>query len=453
MKYRLLVLLFAMALVLCELPPTYRDLALCSSTSSGMITAWWWLGEGLSYSSASQIAADVQTLKTMKFTGVYAADFDVFDYRYDSNPAAYDVAKVFRECELQNLGVFLCIWPSPSDNNPTVVNADPDSAQFRNSFGPHLQALANYFKQFTCFYGLALDDWGAGGPAPKVDNPVEFDQWMRQNFNIGRDYIIQYDDSWTWRSMFPPQYITSSNTCLAYYYYDMWGTAWIDAFHAAAAVNFPSHTLGYIASAWSYDWPAPPWSPQLIDAQVDACLQYQEFREFQYYAWRRGSPEGPNDIAMHPEWFTAIAAINQKIQDALGPPPETGTLKVFASYNGSYVATSVTVTGPQTVAGTTDPNNPLSFSLAVGTYVVSGTYFVPQSESVVVVKGQTSNVTLNFGGPPPPPPELPLQLIFILSAAGSVVGLVFFARRKKSRLHFSIRRQRGKHRLRLLNEA
>jgi len=130
--------------------------------------------------------------------------------------------------------------------------------------------------------------------------------------------------------------------------------------------------------------------------------------------------------------------------------PDTGVLRVFASYNGTYIITSVTVTGPQNVEGmtTTDPS-PLSFSLTPGTYLVSGNYFAPRSESVAVVKGQISDVTLNFGGPlPPPPPELPLQLIFVVSAVALVAGLVFFARRRSAR-HFSISRRRGKHRRRL----
>jgi hypothetical protein len=136
-------------------------------------------------------------------------------------------------------------------------------------------------------------------------------------------------------------------------------------------------------------------------------------------------------------WNLGLAAI------PLGPST-TGVLRVFASYNGTYVATSVMVTGPQNVEGTTttDPSVPLSFSLTPGAYVVSGTYFVSKSENVLVVVGHTSNVTLNFGGspppPPPPPPELPLHLIFVVGAVALVASLVFFGRRRGAH-HFSIK--------------
>jgi len=133
------------------------------------------------------------------------------------------------------------------------------------------------------------------------------------------------------------------------------------------------------------------------------------------------------------------------------PPPPLGTLRVFATYQSSYVATTVSVTGPEAKTGatTTDPSNPLTFEVTPGSYLVSGTYFIQKSENVTVVKDQLVDVTLNFGGSlPPPPPELPLQLIFIVSAVASVAGLVFFARRKRTR-HFSISRRRGKHRRQL----
>jgi hypothetical protein len=178
--------------------------------------------------------------------------------------------------------------------------------------------------------------------------------------------------------------------------------------------------------------------PGTFDQYQVATPYFYMMNEKLYLFYQGG--DSPTGYLSH--WSIGLAAIS------LGTP-DTGVLKVFASYNASYVVTSVTVSGPQTVVGTTttDLNAPLSFSLTPGSYVVSGTYFSPRSESIEVVEGQTSTVTLNFGGPlPPSVPELhlPLQLIFIVSAFASVAGLVFFARRRSTH-YFSINR-RGKHR-------
>jgi hypothetical protein len=89
------------------------------------------------------------------------------------------------------------------------------------------------------------------------------------------------------------------------------------------------------------------------------------------------------------------------------PPSNKGTLRIFSSVQGSYVATPVTVTGPESKSGTTtaDSSYPLTFELTAGAYTVSGTYAgSTQTTSVTVVAGQTTDANLNFGGSPPPPP-------------------------------------------------
>jgi hypothetical protein len=101
------------------------------------------------------------------------------------------------------------------------------------------------------------------------------------------------------------------------------------------------------------------------------------------------------------------------------PPSGTSTLRVFAYYSveqpdGSYqeslVPASVTVSGPQSQSGTTttDPNNPLSFTLTPGTYSISGTYDdTVQLAITTISQGQTSDVSLYFGssGSSSPPPS------------------------------------------------
>jgi hypothetical protein len=94
-----------------------------------------------------------------------------------------------------------------------------------------------------------------------------------------------------------------------------------------------------------------------------------------------------------------------------GTPQQKGTLRIFASYNGQYVAVPVTVSvsGSTVKSGTTttDANSPLIFNdLAPGSYTVSGSYqtITKTSDPQTVEVGKTLDCTLNFAGTPPTPP-------------------------------------------------
>jgi hypothetical protein len=101
------------------------------------------------------------------------------------------------------------------------------------------------------------------------------------------------------------------------------------------------------------------------------------------------------------------------------PSPSTGTLFVIAfyavkqpdgSYKGSYVEALITVIGPENHTGitTTDPWNPLNFTVAPGQYSVVGTYdSITQNVTVNVSAGSYGVAFLNFGSSPPPPLSLP----------------------------------------------
>jgi hypothetical protein len=339
----------------------------------------------------------------MGFNGVLIIDDDILAYTYDSDPSQYRSALIAQEC-LKNGMMFAFEARCPA--------VDPDDPSFRNSFGPHLQALANYFKQFSNFYGLQFDDWAAIGTGLKVDNYVEWDSWLRSQFDIGRSYWITYDDSFypgnreKWASLFGK--ITQPYTNTMCYYSQTFDPSWIDTFATGYPwANYPNHKLGLIVSSWRYSDAPSQWSPDTIRPWIEAALKYPLFKSFQYFGWRLSSPnqdtEWTNDLAAHPEWFSAITAINAEITGSQ-PPPSTGTLRVFASYQGSYIAATVSVTGPESKTGftTTDPNNPLRFEVTPGSYTVSGTYESnPQSKTVTVVVGQTVDVNLNFGGASP----------------------------------------------------
>lgn len=139
------------------------------------------------------------------------------------------------------------------------------------------------------------------------------------------------------------------------------------------------------------------------------------------------------------------------------PPSNKGTLRIFASAQGSYVATPVTVTGPESKSGTTtaDSSYPLTFELTAGAYTVSGTYAgSTQTTSVAVAPGQTTDTTLNFGGSPPPPPPPPpnlwdridSRLLFLGAAAVFGVALWYGSKRlsKRTKGHPSFRRRKSR---------
>jgi hypothetical protein len=118
----------------------------------------------------------------------------------------------------------------------------------------------------------------------------------------------------------------------------------------------------------------------------------------------------------------------------------TGTLRVFASYNGAYVVASVTASGPQTVSGstTTSPSNPLAFTVTAGMYTVSGTYASGSASPVTVTvpAGGSADASLNFGGSSPPPDfvatiiaaiknffnQFAVKSIFMVAGVGLTIG-------------------------------
>jgi len=111
------------------------------------------------------------------------------------------------------------------------------------------------------------------------------------------------------------------------------------------------------------------------------------------------------------------------------PPPAVGYMRIYATYNGEYIAATVSVSGPMsgTFTTTTDGRYPLKLELEQGTYTVSGTYAgIDRSKTVSVINGTTVDVVLNFGGQDvTPPPEAQLTPFGIgLSVTLGVVGAV-----------------------------
>jgi len=418
MKYQLLVLLFASALVVCELPQTYRVLALNPLTDT-FVGAWWNVQRSNpATSSRSQIIADIATLKTMNFNGIVIVDDDLRQYLWgrtnDNDCSQYLSALIAQECQKNDM-MFLFIF--------SFAALDPDSSAFRNSFGPRLQVIANYFKQFSNFRGFEFDDWLALGGL-NVGSYAEWDSWLRSQFNIGRPYWITYDDSWymVYRGWPLADRINQPYTITGCYYGETFDPSWIDIFATNYPwTNYPNHNLGLIVSSWRYPDAPGQWSPDTIRPWIQKALRYPLFKTFIYFGWRladiNGYTEWSNTLAKHPEWWSAIAVINAEILES--QPPQIGFLRVFATCQGLPVSTMVSVTGPESKTGytTTNLTSPLKFEVTPGAYRVSGTYEGnPQSGSVTVVAEQTADVNLAFGGVPPPPP-FDSRLLFLGAVA------------------------------------
>lgn len=135
--------------------------------------------------------------------------------------------------------------------------------------------------------------------------------------------------------------------------------------------------------------------------------------------------------------LNSLGATEQVVVYFKNAPATTGTLRIFASYNGAYVVASVTASGPEVKTGstTTDQNYPLALTVLAGTYTVSGAYALGSATpvSVTVPAGGSADApVLNFGGPSPTPDLLalikvffallPVKVVLFLSGLGSTIG-------------------------------
>jgi len=134
-----------------------------------------------------------------------------------------------------------------------------------------------------------------------------------------------------------------------------------------------------------------------------------------------------NGVTVASMTLNALSASEQVVVYFKTGPATTGTLRIFASYNGAYVVAPVTASGSQTVYGatTTDPANPLSFTVTAGTYTVSGTYSSGSASpiSVTVPAGGSADASLNFGGTPPPNDFLEMIMKFLNALPGMLSSL------------------------------
>jgi len=472
MKYRLLVLLFAMALV-CELLLTSRDLVYCQDPSPItnmlskpfvryannpiLVPSLSWEGINIGDPIIIEEATELRMYYS-GFGGVNAIGYATSPKTYPPTswtkrgtvfaknpiPGQWDSSYVRLGNVLKVDSTYYLYYAATGGPTSIGLATSSDGITFtRSGSNPILVPSGNelaigdptVIRVDATHWYMYYDDRTTSATLPeyKVATSSNGISWTKVGVILNKGASGQWDDT----------YLEHPQIYYAYGYYILIYEGY------GGSGNEPwAHGLAYSTdpTAMFTKYSANPFFQKSgIDGTFDvyhiATPTFFLHNEV-WYLFYQGGDNKDNYISSN--WKFGVAWTSDT------PPPNTGTLRLFASYNGSYVSTLVTVTGPQNVAGTTtvDQNNPLKFSLTVGAYTVSGTYFTSKSETVTVVKDQIVDVTLNFGGsPPPPPPELPLHLIFIISAVASVVGLVFFARRK-SGLHFSSRR-RVKHKWRL----
>lgn len=288
--------------------------------NDSFVGPWWCVQRSHPYSSEGQIAVDVATLRHMEFNGVLLCDDDLRQYLWgltnDSDPSQYRSALIAQECRKNGM-MFMFAFDPPKDE---LRNTDVDSFSFRSSFGPRLQVIANYFKQFSNFRGFLFDDWAEIGR--QVDNYDEWDCWLRNQFKTERPYWIGYDDSYriATRELLTGLFkkITQSYTVTGCYYSQTFDPSWIDDF----AARFPwetyaDHQLALFVSSWRYSDAPSQWSPDTIRPWIQRALRYPCFKTFIYFGWRLSSPNEDygwsNALSQHPEWWGAIAQINSLV--------------------------------------------------------------------------------------------------------------------------------------------
>jgi hypothetical protein len=151
---------------------------------SPMIIAFTWIDTsygGFGTLSYSQMVIDVTNMKNLGFTAVLAWDSPLDGGTHDGDCASYTMTSLLQICQSLNMKVFFCFTEWTKYNYQSAA------------FASHLQALASYYKGYSNLAGLYWDDWGNGmGLDREPADPVGFDNLVRANFNIGRNFFNYY---------------------------------------------------------------------------------------------------------------------------------------------------------------------------------------------------------------------------------------------------------------------
>jgi len=255
----------------------------------------------------AQVQSDMITLKCLGFTTVLYLDYPLDQAAHDDDPGLYTTTTLLQICQQYGLYVIL-------------VSENQAWTSISSALAGHLQALANCYKNYSNLVGLYFDDWynGAGTYREPAD-PVAFDDFVRQNFNIGRDYYTNYGfydclnsgqlKGKSLVSLCSDMYWTSQG---APNWSDPSGVQWLQNMYNKYndAYAYPYYTIGPIfdCSGEGGSDLHNAWS-----AQANFCIQ-KNMLVYQWYCWKRlsGDIYGPGFYA-HPDWWSTIKQVNQQI--------------------------------------------------------------------------------------------------------------------------------------------
>jgi len=248
----------------------------------------------------------MSTLKSLGFTTILYWDTPLDEGLNDDTPSVYTATTLLQVCQQDGLNVIFSFetWTATS---PALAT--------------HLQALASYYKNYSNLIGIYFDDWynGAGTHREPAD-PVAFDDFVRLNFNIGRDYYTNYGFydclnsgklvGKSLVSLCSAMYVTSQG---APDWSDPAGIQWLqnmyNTYNDASA--YPYYTIGPVfdCSGEGGSDLHNAWGSQAV-----YCMQ-MNMSIYEWYCWKRPSGDiyGPGFYA-YPEWWPRIKQINQQIR-------------------------------------------------------------------------------------------------------------------------------------------
>jgi hypothetical protein len=257
----------------------------------------------------SQIQSDMATLKSLGFTTILYWDTPLDEGLNDDNPNLYTMTTLLQVCQQEGLNVIFSFetWTASSP-----------------SLATHLQTLASYYKNYSNLIGVYFDDWyDYAGINREPADPVAFDDFVRVNFNIGRDYYTNYGFydclnsgklvGKSLVSLCSDMYLTSEG---APDWSDPAGIQWLqnmyNTYNNASA--YPYYTIGPI-----FDCSGEGGSDLHLawGSQAIYCTQ-MNMLVYQWYCWKRPSGDmyGPGFWAC-PQWWPTVKRINQQILEYL----------------------------------------------------------------------------------------------------------------------------------------
>jgi hypothetical protein len=253
--------------------------------------------------SQADMQTDIMNMKSVGMTVINFWDFPLDEGARDSNPTSYTATEFMQLCQQDGVHFMAAFaaWYGSNWNNPQFAN--------------HLQVLANYFKGYSNFAGLYFDDWGYGaGITREPTDAVGFDNFVRQNFNIGRDYFISYgfiDTINTGRLVGKRLVNLGGAMYLTAQMGDPAGIGWLQNFNAKYAdpSAYPSYAIG---AAFDCSGEGGSDLHNAWSAQADYAIS-QGMLAYMWYCWRRISDSYGAGMYARPDWWPAAAAANAKI--------------------------------------------------------------------------------------------------------------------------------------------